>query len=111
MRSRTNNTKQVVVYVVMRDQQANVLFAHRVYFSERRAKNYCKRMNTAEEFTGYYYVEKCIFFNWKGFYCQSPRGQKNWRKIENWKPVGRTRLRKNIAFFIQFKRGCGFGPP
>ena len=53
MRSRTDNTKQVVVYVVMRDQQANVLFAHRVYFSERRAKNYCKRMNTAEEFTGY----------------------------------------------------------
>lgn len=51
MRSRTDNTKQVVVYVVMRDQQANVLFAHRVYFSERRAKNYCKRMNTAEEFT------------------------------------------------------------
>jgi len=54
MRSRTDNTKQVVVYVVMRDQQANVLFAHRVYFSERRAKNYCKRMNTAEGLTGYY---------------------------------------------------------
>ena len=53
MRSRTDNTKQVVVYVVMRDQQANVLFAHRVYFSERRAKNYCKRINNAKQFTGY----------------------------------------------------------
>ncbi|KZU92889.1 hypothetical protein A1D15_2033 [Lactiplantibacillus plantarum] len=76
MRSRTDNTKQVVVYVVMRDQQANVLFAHRVYFSERRAKNYCKRMNTAEEFTGYYYVEKCIFFDWKSFIAKAPGAKK-----------------------------------
>lgn len=72
MRSRTDNTKQVVVYVVMRDPQANMLQAHRVYFSERRAKNYCKRMNTAEEFTGYYYVEKCIFFDWKAFIAKAP---------------------------------------
>ncbi|MGZ9645897.1 hypothetical protein ACXXIO_06425 [Lactiplantibacillus pentosus] len=72
MRSRTDNTKQVVVYVVMRDQQANVLFAHRVYFSERRAKNYCKRMNTAEEFTGYYYINNAIFFDWKAFIAKAP---------------------------------------
>lgn len=68
MRSRTDSTKQVVVYVVMRDPQANMLQAHRVYFSERRAKNYCKRMNAdVENFSGYYYLQKCIFFDWKAF--------------------------------------------
>nr|WP_237746560.1 hypothetical protein [Lactiplantibacillus plantarum] len=82
MRSRTDNTKQVVVYVVMRDQQANVLFAHRVYFSERRAKNYCKRMNNEKEFTGYYYINKAIFFDWKAFILnlQRPPGSKKLAK-------------------------------
>ncbi|MFO1546681.1 hypothetical protein ABC418_08910 [Lactiplantibacillus plantarum] len=68
MRVKTDSTKQVVVYVVMRDPQANMLQAHLVYFSERRAKNYCKRMNAdVENFSGYYYLQKCIFFDWKAF--------------------------------------------
>lgn len=67
MKLKTDKSKQVVVYVVMRDQQANMLFAHRVYFSERRAKSYCKRMNNADDFTGYYYINKAIFFDWKSF--------------------------------------------
>lgn len=59
---------QVIVYVVMRDPQANMLQAHRVYFSERRAKNYCKLMNAdIENFTGYYYIQKCVFFDWQAF--------------------------------------------
>ena len=79
MKLRTDSTSQVVVYVVMRDQQAGVLFAHRVYFSERRAKNYCKRMNDAENFTGYYYLNKCVFFDWKSFiskFTEAPGAKK-----------------------------------
>ncbi|WP_434520369.1 hypothetical protein ACLHK8_01445 [Pediococcus sp. M21F004] len=67
MKLKTDKTKQVVVYVVMRDQQANVLFAHRVYFNERRAKAYCKRMNADATFTGFYYINKAIFFDWQSF--------------------------------------------
>ena len=78
MRARTDNTKQVIVYVVMRDPQANMLQAHRVYFSERRAKNYCKRMNAdIDNFSGYYYLQKCIFFDWKAFLAKFQKQNSN----------------------------------
>jgi hypothetical protein len=59
---------QVIVYVVMRDPQANMLQAHRVYYSERRAKNYCKKMNAdVENFSGMYYIQKCLFTDFEAF--------------------------------------------
>lgn len=59
---------QVIVYVVMRQPQANITEANRVYFSERRAKNYCKKRNAdIENFTGYHYIQKCVFFDWQAF--------------------------------------------
>lgn len=68
MKPRVDGTKQVIVYVVMRQPQANITEANRVYFSERRAKNYIKkRINDIDNFDGYYYVQKCVFFDWQAF--------------------------------------------
>lgn len=52
---------QVIVYVVMRQPQANITEANRVYFSERRAKNYCKKRNAdIENFTGYHFQKRSV---------------------------------------------------